>query len=339
MKILLIGSNSIHVSSFIKAIDSAQHEVNLLCEEECHFEGVKKEFRVDFRNMNPLSIIRNFKKINAIIQELKPDIIHIHQVNRLAYFVAKSAKKLNIRLVTTAWGSDVLVMPKKNKFFHFLVKKTLDRSTFVTADAQNMIDEMKKISPSESKYVLLQYGIDKIDSTDKEQIIYSNRLHKGFYRVDQIIRYFNEFQKVNPNWKLIVASSGVETENLKNLASSLNLHDKVEFVGWLNQEENNSWYAKAMIYISIPESDGTSVSVLEAMSAGCIPVVPNIPVSYEWIENGVNGIIESENKNPLFEALEIDRQKLVEINRNLIETKATREASMKTFFNLYTAHV
>lgn len=335
MKILLVGSNSIHVSSFIQAIDVSKHEVNLLSEEICHFKGVKKEYLVDFRNLSPLNIIRNYKKINAIIQQLKPDVIHIHQVNRLAYFVTKCASKLNIKVVTTAWGSDVLLMPKKNKFFHFLVKKTLQRSNYVTADSQNMIDEMQKISPSENKYVLLQYGIDKIVSGEKEKIVYSNRFHNPLYRIDQIIHYFIDFHKSKPEWKLVLASTGTETEKLKNTIREHKLEQEVIFVGWQNREENRSWYAKASIYISIPESDGTSASVLEAMSASCIPILSDIPVTHEWITNGVNGIIESKNQNPFEAALLIDNSKCSEINLELINSKASRNACLKVFFNLY----
>ena len=45
------------------------------------------------------------------------------------------------------------------------------------------------------------------------------------------------------------------------------------------------------IYLSAASSDGTSVSLLEAMAAGMICIVTDYPSNLEWIENSVNGFI------------------------------------------------
>lgn len=334
MKILQVGPNSVHVSSFVSAIISEQNELFLLSEESCDFEGIKKNYVVSFRTINPIKIVRNNFKIKQILNEIQPDFIHIHQVNRLAFFVSIIARKLNIRVVTTAWGSDVLLVPKKNLIYRFLVKKSLQNSNVVSADSNDMIDAMKNLFPV-GDYRLLQYGIDPIESAEKENIVYSNRLHEPLYRISQVINYFAEFIKSNPNWILVIAGTGSETENLQKHTSELKLDSKIKFVGWQKRDENRAWYAKSRIYISIPESDGTSVSVLEAMSAGCIPVVADLPVSHEWIVTGQNGIIEKKNQNPLEEAINLDAEKCSNTNSTLIKDKATRAASVRAFMQLY----
>ncbi len=334
MKILQVGPNSVHVSSFVSAIISEQNELFLLSEESCDFEGIKKNYVVSFRTINPIEIVRNNFKIKQILIEIQPDVIHIHQVNRLAFFVSRIARKLNIRVVTTAWGSDVLLVPKKNLIYRFLVKKSLQNSNVVSADSNDMIDAMKNLFPV-GDYRLLQYGIDPIESAEKENIVYSNRLHEPLYRISQVINYFAEFIKSNPNWVLVIAGTGSETENLQKHTSDLKLDSKIKFVGWQKRDENRAWYAKSRIYISIPESDGTSVSVLEAMSAGCIPVVADLAVSHEWIFAGQNGIIEKKNQNPLEEAINLDAEKCSKTNLTLIKDKATRAASVRAIMQLY----
>jgi glycosyltransferase involved in cell wall biosynthesis len=90
-------------------------------------------------------------------------------------------------------------------------------------------------------------------------------------------------------------------------------------VGWLQKADNAAWYAKSTYYISIPESDGTSVSVLEAMSAGCIPIVSELPVSKEWITNGLNGVIEQQGENPFVKAIDLDLEKCAKINQQSVQ--------------------
>jgi len=335
MKVLIVGSKSIHVSSFVESLVVEESEVYLISEENCSFRGVVEEKNVSFRSLNPFSILKNYHDLKRYILKLNPDIIHIHQLNRLAYFSSRIAEKLAIPVVSTAWGSDVLIIPFKNRFFRFLTKKSIDRTFVVTADAQVMIDKMLLLNPDKSKYVSLQYGIELITSSTKENIVFSNRLHRSLYRIDSVIRYFFDFLKTHPNWKLIIGGTGDETEVLKQQVISLGIENNVEFVGWLLPDDNKKWYAKSKIYISIPTSDGTSVSVLEAMSAGCIPVLSDIPVTHEWIQNKVNGVIETINENPLISALSVDATISFPMNLELIEKNASRTSCTNRFIEIY----
>lgn len=334
MKILQVGPNSVHVSSYISALSETEKDIYLLSEEDCDFQGIKENFVISFRNLNPIAVLKSKRLLKQLLVKLKPEVIHIHQVNRAAYFVARIAQKFNIRVVTTAWGSDVLLIPKQNAFFKYLVTQTLKNSVLVTADSQDMIQAMNTLYP-QGNYKLLQYGIDPIQAIEKEKIIYSNRLHEPLYRIEKVIDYFKQFSAQHPDWKLVIAGTGSQTEHLKSLVNENNLASKTSFVGWQKKPENSAWYAKSSIYISIPTSDGTSVSVLEAMSAGCIPVVADLPVSHEWIVSEKNGIIEKSGENPLLKALEIDREICSKLNTDLIHQKATRAASMKEFVSFY----
>jgi glycosyltransferase involved in cell wall biosynthesis len=306
----------------------------LLTEEVCSFDGVVANEVISFRSLNPMNLFKSYRLLKNYIKSLNPDLIHIHQVNRLAFVVVKIAKSLNVRVVSTAWGSDVLLMPKKNILYKLIVRSTLKNSDIVTADSKDMISAMKSIV-NEDKYLLLQYGIDPIESVDKEKIIYSNRLHEPLYRIDQIITYFVEFSKTNSDWRLVIAGTGSETRKLKKRAKELESESKIEFVGWQQKEDNRRWYAKSMIYISIPASDGTSVSLLESMSAACIPIVSDLPVSQEWIRHNENGVIEMKAENPIIEALKIDREICVSTNSQLINERAIRKASVDKFLKAY----
>jgi glycosyltransferase involved in cell wall biosynthesis len=50
----------------------------------------------------------------------------------------------------------------------------------------------------------------------------------------------------------------------------------VEFLGTLSDEELYRWYARASVYVQASLHEGFGLSVAEAMSAGCVPVVTRV---------------------------------------------------------------
>jgi len=154
--------------------------------------------------------------------------------------------------------------------------------------------------------------------------------------VDEIITGFAKFYDNNPNWKLVIGANGTETEKLKKKAESLLPSSSYEFIGFVSQEENRRQYLNAKLWISYPKSDGTAISLLEAMGYGCIPVVSDLPANKEWVNHRSNGIvISSEIEEAISEAILLNGNLVQETNKEIIETKATKEVNRKKFVSLY----
>lgn len=335
MKILVVGSKSVHLSSFLASLGAKGIHADFLAEESCNFPYVAKEYVVTFRSKNPFIWISENFKLKQLLKDLNPSVVHIHQANRLALFVTRHCHKLKIPVLLSVWGSDVLLVPKRNSFFKLLTRSIIQRSNIVVGNSENIISALRQYTLPNQKVVNLHYGVDLIEPKQKQKLIYSNRSLSSLYRVEQIIRYCEDFFKLYPDWKLVVAGIGPETDNLKNLVSELKLIDFVDFVGWQDQSQNYEWYAIASIYVSLPSSDGTSVSVLEAMSAGCVMVLPDLPVSKELIIDGQGGIIESMDENPLIRAMSIDPVECARVNREFVSTNVSRDSCTTKYIELY----
>lgn len=316
MKVLIVGSDSVHVQRFIESMEhDDKHEFCFLTEYPVSWFQ-HREKAIAFRSKNPIKLLKAYFSIKKYIKELNPDVIHCHQLNRFTYVVSQIVKNKK-NLIATAWGSDVLLIPQKSWIHRYMSVSMLKNAKIVTADAHYMIHVMKKLY-AKTDYRYWQYGITPIKpAPQKEKIIFSNRLHNPLYRIHQIILYFNEFHTTHSDWKLVIGATGTETEWLKQQVANLNLADSVQFVGWLTQEENAVWYAKSAIYISIPSSDGASVSLMEAISAACIPIVSDLDANSEFITHELNGIIETKGKNPLEEALKLSIEQVKENNKDL----------------------
>jgi len=336
MKVIIAGPEGVHILKYCEMMQRF-NDLNRVGLTENPFENpfVTESFATPFRSSNPFRLLANYYSLKRYIKKVKPDIIHVHQLNRFAFVISVIAKKLSIPLVSTAWGSDVLLIPQKNMFYRQITKYILRNSACVTADSKQMIAAIHDVYP-ECKTEFCIYCIDIIGAGVKENIMFTNRLHKPLYRNSLIIDLFAKFIKNHPDWKLVIGGCGDETEMLKQKVADLNLNDKVIFTGWLEKEQNNEWYRIAKVYISLPDSDGTSISLLEAMSAGCVPVLPDIPVSYEWIKNGENGIIcDLKNPSPFDDVLIIDFEKAAKLNSELILKSFTKEKSSVKFKSIY----
>ena len=331
-ELIIVGSNSPHVKKFAELVSPLFDSLIYIGEEQIDCDFFQEQKLVNFRSKNIFKLYRNYRILKKYIKEQSGGYIHIQQINRLAFFtvIANRSKVIN----TTAWGSDVLLIPDKNFVFKWMVRKVLKKSKFVTADSEHMINKIHELTPA-IQTVKFIFGIDPIAPKEKKDVVYSNRLHNPLYRIDEVIQLFAHFYTNHTNWKLIVAGSGSETEKLKELTKTLGIDHSVEFVGFVDKSTNDEYYATSKIYISIPESDGTAVSLLEAMSAGCIPVVRDLPVAHEWITNGENGVLYKGQKECMDEAISLDSIKVRSINQGLISKSATKKANFEKLKIMY----
>jgi glycosyltransferase involved in cell wall biosynthesis len=63
----------------------------------------------------------------------------------------------------------------------------------------------------------------------------------------------------------------------------------VSFPGQVSYDELPGYYRSADLYLSASHSDGTSISLLEAMACGKPALVSDIPGNREWVTAGENG--------------------------------------------------
>ncbi len=92
-----------------------------------------------------------------------------------------------------------------------------------------------------------------------------------------------------PNVKLLIAGDGELREELEELARSLKITDSVFFLG--SRKDIPDLLALSDTYVSASVFEGTSLAVMEAMSAGKPIVGTNIPGNLELLEQNVNAVL------------------------------------------------
>jgi glycosyltransferase involved in cell wall biosynthesis len=237
--------------------------------------------------------------LRNILQSIAPDVVHAHFVVEHGFYAAVAGVR---PLVVTAWGSDVLVEPKRDLVSGRIARWTLRRADAATSNNAWMAEQMVRLGARTDAVHVVTLGADLYDlelahasvnrtllASDHAPSIISTRAHESLYNIGEIIDAYDDVAHRRGDVRLVIAHEGSLTEELHQRARAA--AGRVEFVGRLDRPAFRDALVAAEIFVSIPSSDGTSVALLQAMGAGCFPIVSDLPTQREWVEDGVNGFL------------------------------------------------
>jgi glycosyltransferase involved in cell wall biosynthesis len=110
-------------------------------------------------------------------------------------------------------------------------------------------------------------------------------------RVDATLRAFANIVSAHPNIRLLIVGVGSESNSLKTLSSTLNVADRVQFMGFVPHNRLPEIYQKADIFVTASTIETQGLVVLEAMSSGLPIVGVDAMALPDLIRHGVNGYL------------------------------------------------
>ncbi len=354
----IANAGVIHTQRWLKFFSSAGHDIHLITDNYNPIEGVKiydMRFRNRYKSIRYLHekfLPYRVRVVKRLIDEIEPDIVHAHYVAKYGYRGALSGFH---PLVLTAWGSDIYLNAGQSFLSNRLTIYSLTKADLITGDSKDLLRAMRKLSASEDKLVEVQWGVeldwfDSVEKTnwkrelgwDDDPVVISTRSFKHFYNIDVLLKAVPLVLKEFANAKFLILGSGPLEGELKQEAENLNLRDSVRFLGAIPYEKVPVYLKDSQVFISIPSWDGTSASLLEAMSARLPVIVTDLPTNREWIEEGVNGhLVPIRDEKRLAEAivhLLKDKASCLDWgkrNRDIIEERADHKREMRKMEALY----
>lgn len=290
----IANSASSHTVKWVNHFVNLGHEVHIISHSNTKIDGATVHY-IDYS-------IRNFifkvKEVHKVIKEINPDVLHAQQVNTCGLYAASYSSK---KAVISAWGSDVLIAPEKSFIMKKIVQYVLRKAAFITSDSYHMTQKIIELGGNKEGIFTFPMGVEDdlegykhvYDVNDSTLKIISTRRLEEIYNIDIVIKGFYEALKENSKLSLTVAADGNQASNLKELVKKLNIEDKVDFTGRYDSVQLGNLLSQHDVFISIPKSDSTSVSLLEGMYCGLFSVVCELPANGEWIKNEDNGLIIS----------------------------------------------
>ena len=294
------------------------------------------------------------QKLSRIIKKFKPEVVHAGWV-QLDGLVAVLAGFKPVLLMP--WGSDILIHPFRCKKVMRQTEYVIEQSSHINCDCDEVKNTILKITDFDAGNIsVFTFGVDiKIFNTHRTDSSIINRIGWQNKRVIIMTRAFNHLYGIQyflmalpkiisaePETRILLVGTGPLEDDLKDMVNSLDLNQYVNFTGHIPNDHLACYLNSAEIYVSTSKSDGTSISLLEAMACGLPVVVSDVPANFEWVQDGVNGFIVPRNKvNPICEkvlALLNDKvlaDRMGAINLGIIHERADKDKSFPMFENIY----
>ncbi len=225
-------------------------------------------------------------------------LIHAHWAFP-AGLIAMAASRLSGRpLLLTVHGSDWRMAAARGGIFRGTFLSVARRSERIISVNEEISRWMAEAGIAESKIFLQPVGADLDIFCSKASgcaraphSVISTRNLNELYRVGDLLEAVSTARDKLPELKLTLAGDGPLRESLERDAIGLGLTTASRFTGQLEQRELAKELARSKVYVSTSPVDGTSISLLEAMASGCLPVATDIPANRDWINHGVNGLL------------------------------------------------
>ena len=284
-----------------------------------------------------VALLKTLPRLARWLRVVDADWINAHYLTSHGT-LAWLARKLGVRsrLAASAWGSDILVAPAQSRALRWVTARVLRDATLCTSDSAHMAMRMRELGARD--VMTFPFGLDVLPAAAAAKepwLFFANRGLEDIYDPHRVLTLFASVAAAWPDARLVVANSGSMAEALQRRASELGLADHIEFVGRLDAAAQSAFYARARWYLSVPRSDSVSVSVLEAMAHGCIPLLSDLPANRELVRDGGNGLIVPDGQATLsasaLERLAANAASIAVANREWVGTNALFGPSVDAF--------
>jgi len=297
--------------------------------------------------------IKIVRHLRGVIRDFKPDIIHSHYLVPRTWLVAATGFHPT---VATAWGSDIL---QTTRFQRYMNRWALKRTDLATSDSADAVRILNTIRGQGLKTELIQFGVDterfRIAQPVNDlrsawnipahaKLVVSPRILRPLYNGQTIARSFISIANEHPDVFLVFLAYNADAsylESVKQILDKAHLMDRVRFIPSIPHDQMPDLYQSANIVVSVPDSDTTPVTLLEAMACGAMCISTDLPSIREWVSNP-NFLVPPKHHEQLVAALQRAlslgtelRARYVAENRQIVEARASQDHEMKQMETLY----
>jgi glycosyltransferase involved in cell wall biosynthesis len=177
----------------------------------------------------------------------------------------------------------------------------LAHSDALACDCQAVRRQAVRLGMPEQRIVVFPWGVDLGHFSpgpsvlraelgwEQSCVILSTRSWERLLGVDLLLDGFLRAAAARPQLRLLMLGTGSMEADLRRRVRQAGMTERVHFAGPAEFERLPDYYRCADLYVSASHSDGSSISLLEAMACGLPALVSDIAGNTEWVALQENG--------------------------------------------------
>jgi len=299
----LAGGAEVHLHEIFERITKWGNEVTLI---SCGFPGALAE-----ENINGIKVIRvgargyfNFIFPFYYFGKLRNegyDIIVI-DINKIPFFSPLIIRRPKAGIVHHFFGKAIFL---EASFFaaHYVywtekIFIKLYKRLPIMYYSPSTRDEMISEGFPENNFHFVPIAVDLeiyrvVPDVEKEEyplIAYLGRI-KRYKSIDHLISIMPSVLEQIPDVRLVVVGEGDDRPRLEQMAEELAISDRIEFTGFVSQEEKIRWLNRSWVVVSPSSKEGWGLTMTEANACGTPVVAANSPGLRDAVKHGETGLL------------------------------------------------
>lgn len=332
MKIAFIGQKGIpaksggvekHVEQIATRLAAQGHEVTAYVRSHYVEKGIT-EYK-DVRLVHTAGIATKYldaitHTLTATLHVLREDydVIHFHSIGPSIISFIPRILKPRTRVIATFHSRDYF-----HKKWSWIARLVLHISEMITCKvpertivisetlrdyAENtynrhfdFIPNGAEVSTESDSEILKNLGL----KSDRYVLVQGRLVaHKGVHYVVKAFQELERTGRMPNNFKLAIVGASAHTDEYVQYLKVLTENDvNIVMVGEQTGLAMSTLWNNASVFVQASEDEGLSLSLLEAMGHGVMPIVSSIPANLEAIQNGAGISFQSKNIEDLTKTL------------------------------------
>lgn len=292
----------------------------------------------DYNKRNDIEVVpraNNFDKLITYYRE-KESCIFVNSFfddDFFAAIVAKANASCSVEIITIVHNDfkDLYILCKQ-------YESMIDKFICVSSIIQDKMINEYQINTEKVLYlpqpIRYEEKFKKVKRRDCITVGIASRIVKNQKRCDYIIPLIDELEQANIDYYLEIAGDGELIPQIKEYIEINELGQKVKILGFIEQNQMGNYWRDKDIFVSFSDFEGTSLSMLEAMSYGCVPLVTLVSGVNDFVIDGYNGYICTTERLESF----VDRIKYLSNHKTemvKMGESARKAVEQKCCFNTY----
>jgi glycosyltransferase involved in cell wall biosynthesis len=283
--------------------------------------------------------------LESVVERIQPELIHAGPIPSCAFLAALIGFH---PLLAMSWGSDLLVDAERGRLWSWMTRYTLQRSDLLVTDCAEVSMKARRLAGlPPNRIVQFPWGVDlaffSLGNRTTGQTAISVRSWEPNYGILHLLEGFRLARRHQPDLRLRLLGDGSLRPEIERYLDRYCLRTAIELVGAVSPEKLPEHFRAADIYVSCAASDGSSISLLEAMAVGLPAIVTDRLSNREWVVDGINGRLVPFGDPPAIASALRDmaalpateRLKIARRNREAVEERANWGRNVRKLLAAY----